>query len=314
MNKQQQEYIMQEYSGIAHMNEPMSKHSTFGIGGCAKILLLPRYKEEVKKILKYSKKNKIKIIFIGSGSNLLFSDDGFNGIVISLKKAFKKLEVFDKGRIVAGSGVILVKMVRKAINKNIKGLESLVGVPGTLGGALYMNAGAYGTEISKYFISARFLDMDGKEKIIKSKDVDFSYRKSTFPNNYILIEAEFECQIGDIKKIIKNKNQFSKSRREKQPLQYPSAGSIFKNPSLKVAAGYLIDSAGLKGTQKGNAMISEKHANFIVNLGGASSDDVVYLIKLIKREVYKKFKINLELEVKLLGFKNDLIKEISFCA
>ena len=180
MNKKQQEYIMQKYPDIAYINEPMSKHSTFGIGGCAKILLLPRYKEEINKILKYSKKNKIKIIFIGSGSNLLFSDEGFNGIVVSLKKAFKKLEVSNDGRIVAGSGVILVKMVRKAINKNIKGLESLVGVPGTLGGALYMNAGAYGTEISKYFISARFLDMDGNEKIIKNKDVVFHIENQIF--------------------------------------------------------------------------------------------------------------------------------------
>jgi len=312
MNRKQQDYIVKTYPDITYVNEPMKKHSTFGIGGCAKIFLLPRNQSEIKKILKYSKENNIKIFFIGSGSNLLFSDEGFDGIIISLKKTFKNLEVFDNGHIIAGSGVILVKMVTKAISKNIKGLESLAGVPGTLGGALYMNAGAYGAEISNYFISAKFLNMDGEEKVITNKDVDFSYRKSNFPKDYILVEAEFKCNKGDIEEIVKNKSKFSKSRRESQPLQYRSAGSIFKNPSSDLAAGYLIDNAGLKGIKKGNAMISEKHANFIVNLGGASSNDVIHLIRLIKKEVDKKFKINLDLEVKLIGFKASLIKDICY--
>ena len=205
---------------------------------------------------------------------------------------------------------MLIKMVRQAIKKKIKGLESLSGVPGTLGGALYMNAGAYGTEISKYFVSAKLLDINGDEVILTSNDVDFSYRKSTFPDNHVLVEAKFQCEKGDLDRILYNKNKFSKSRRDNQPLKYRSAGSIFKNPSQEIAAGYLIDQAGLKGRQKGNAMISDKHANFIVNLGEATSQDIVCLIKLIKRKVMEKFKINLELEVKLLGFGKITLDEL----
>jgi len=312
MRKEHQKYIISEYPDIAHINEPMKKHSTFGIGGCAKVFLLPKKKIEIKKILKYSKENKLKIFFTGSGSNLLISDSGFDGIIISLKKTFKKLEISNDGYIVAESGVMLGSMVRQAINKNIKGLESLVGVPGTLGGALYMNAGAYGAEISKYFISAKLLDMNGNERVLTNKDIDFSYRKSTFPSDYILVEAEFKCKKGDMKEIIKNKDRFSKSRKDNQPLKYRSAGSIFKNPSQELAAGYLIDNSGLKGVKKGNAMISKKHANFIVNLGGASSNDVIHLIKLIKKEVSVKFKINLELEIKLLGFQDSFIRGICY--
>jgi len=310
MNKDNQDYIMKNYPQISFPNELMKKHSTFGVGGPAKVLLLPKKEIEVKNILKYCNQNKIKTCFIGSGSNLLFSDEGFNGVIISLKKAFKNLAVSDDGFIKVGSGVILVKMVAQAIKNNIKGLESLSGVPGTLGGALYMNAGAYGSEISNYFISARLLDINGDEVTLTNDDVSFAYRKSTFPSSHILVEAIFKCEKGDIDKILSNKDKFSKSRRNNQPLKYRSAGSVFKNPSQKIAAGYLIDQSGLKGVQKGGAMISDKHANFIVNLGDASSEDILYLIKLIKRKVIKKFNIELELEIKLLGFKENMLKDI----
>jgi len=310
MNKDNQNYIVENYPRISLIDEPMKKHSTFGVGGLAKVLLLPKKETEIVSILKYCNHKKIQTCFIGSGSNLLFSDEGFDGVIISLKRAFKNLEISDNGNIRAGSGVILVKMVKEAIKKNIKGLESLSGVPGTLGGALYMNAGAYGAEISNYFISAKLLNTNGDKIILTSKDVNFSYRNSTFPDNHILVEASFKCEKGDMNKILTNKNKFSKSRRDNQPLRYRSAGSVFKNPSLETAAGYLIDQTGLKGIQKGGAMISKKHANFIINLGDASSKDIMYLIKLIRKEVMKKFKINLELEIKLLGFKEDILKDI----
>ena len=310
MNKDNQNYIVENYPSISLIDEPMKKHSTFGVGGLAKVLLLPKKETEIVSILKYCNHKKIQTCFIGSGSNLLFSDEGFDGVIISLKRAFKNLEISDNGNIKAGSGVILVKMVREAIKKNIKGLESLSGVPGTLGGALYMNAGAYGAEISNYFISANLLNTNGDKIVLTSKDVNFSYRNSTFPDNHILVEASFKCEKGDINKILTNKNKFSKSRRDNQPLRYRSAGSVFKNPSLETAAGYLIDQTGLKGIQKGGAMISKKHANFIINLGDASSKDIMYLIKLIRKEVMKKFKINLELEIKLLGFKKNILSDI----
>ena len=308
MNKEHQKYIKDNFSEISFINEPMKKHSTFGIGGNAKVFILPQKLIEIKNILKYSTKYDIKVIFTGSGSNLLVSDRGFDGIIISLKKTFKKLLFLDDGYIVVESGVMLGNMVKEAIKRNIEGFESLVGVPGTVGGALYMNAGAYGTEISKYFVSARVVNKKGEEKTLTKSDIQFFYRKSTFSKDDLLIEAKLKYKKGDIKKIEKMKKKFSDSRKNNQPLKFRSAGSIFKNPSTEVAAGYLIDKAGLKGVKKGNAMISPKHANFIVNLGKASSDDVLYLIRYIKREIAKEFKILLELEIKLIGFSENEIQ------
>ena len=304
MNKKNQDYLMKKFPEISFQNESLRKHSSFGIGGEAKVFMLPKNEKELIQILQYVNKENINVFFSGSGSNILYSDDGFDGLIISLKNAFKNLQISDDGQILAGAGVILVKMVSKAIKKNIEGLESLAGVPGTLGGALFMNAGAYGAEISNYFISAKFLDPDGNTKIIRNRDVSFSYRSSSFPKKHILIEANFKCNVGKKENIIDNRNKFSNSRKNSQPLQYRSAGSIFKNPSDNYAAGYLIEKAGLKGMVKGNAMISDKHANFIINLGGASSNDIIYLIDKVREKVFKKFNVNLELEIKLVGFKN----------
>tara|TARA_Y100000768_G_scaffold151730_1_gene113432 strand:- start:1484 stop:2431 length:948 start_codon:yes stop_codon:yes gene_type:complete len=310
MNKENQNYILEKFPSIARIDESMKKHSSFGIGGKAKILFLPQKKEELKSILKYSLNKGIATFFMGSGSNILISDKGFDGILISLKRSFKNLDFYDNGEIVAGSGVMLRRMVKEAINKNLKGLESLAGVPGTLGGALYMNAGAYGAEISNYFLSARTMNMKGEEIEITKDNVRFSYRKSTFPKDSILLEARFKFEEGDIEKIKINKNKFSISRVENQPLNFRSAGSVFKNPSSSLAAGYLIDQAGLKGKRKGGAMISDKHANFIVNLGNAKSSDVIYLIKKIKEKVLLQFNVNLNLEIKLVGFEKKILIEL----
>jgi len=310
MKIEQQNYILEKFPTMAKIDEPMKKHSSFGIGGKAKILFLPQKKEDLKFILKYSVKNKIDTFFMGSGSNILISDKGFDGILISLKRSFKNIVFNDNGEIVAGSGVMLRRMVKEAIDKNLKGLESLAGVPGTLGGALYMNAGAYGAEISNYFLSARIINMNGEEIELTKNDVKFSYRKSTFPKDCILIEARFKFDKGDIEKIKNNKNKFSNSRVENQPLNFRSAGSIFKNPSSSLAAGYLIDQAGLKGCRRGGAMISDKHANFIVNLGKAESSDVIYLIKKIQDKVFAEFNVNLNLEIKLVGFEKKVLIEL----
>ena len=310
MKIEQQNYILEKFPTMAKIDEPMKKHSSFGIGGKAKILFLPQKKEDLKFILKYSVKNKIDTFFMGSGSNILMSDKGFDGILISLKRSFKNIVFNNNGEIVAGSGVMLRRMVKEAIDKNLKGLESLAGVPGTLGGALYMNAGAYGAEISNYFLSARIINMNGEEIELTKNDVKFSYRKSTFPKDCILIEARFKFDKGDIEKIKNNKNKFSNSRVENQPLNFRSAGSIFKNPSSSLAAGYLIDQAGLKGCRRGGAMISDKHANFIVNLGKAESSDVIYLIKKIQDKVFAEFNVNLNLEIKLVGFEKKVLIEL----
>tara|TARA_Y100000996_G_scaffold198358_1_gene155589 strand:- start:5259 stop:6206 length:948 start_codon:yes stop_codon:yes gene_type:complete len=312
MKKVHQEYILEKFPSLVKIDESMKKHSSFGIGGKAKILFLPQNTHDLKSILKYSSNNGIDTYVMGSGSNILISDKGFDGILISLKRSFKNLDFYDNGEITAGSGVMLRRMVKEAIDRNLKGLESLAGVPGTLGGALYMNAGAYGAEISNYFLSARMMNMNGEEIELSKDNVRFSYRKSTFPNDCILLEARFKFEYGDIEKIKKDKNKFSISRVDSQPLNFRSAGSVFKNPSPTLAAGYLIDQAGLKGERKGGAMISDKHANFIVNLRNAESSDVIYLIKKIKDKIFHKFNINLELEIKLVGFEQKILNELGY--
>ena len=285
-------------------NEPLKKHTTFGVGGNAKIFIIPKSCEDIIKIVQFSKKNKIKISFIGSGSNIVASDKGFNGIIISLKKAFNKI-IFSKDEINVESGAMLSSMVKKAINKGYKGFESLVGVPGTVGGALIMNAGAHGSEISELFISARTIDNNGEIKFYKRSDINFSYRDSSFPKEEILLDAKFKLIKGSQVQINQKKKDVSIKRKASQPLSYKSAGSIFKNPSSKIAAGYLIDQAGLKGLRIGDAEISQKHANFIINHGNAKASEIINLIKIMQNKVKNKFDIKLELEVKIIGEKND---------
>ena len=291
-------------------DEPLKKHTTFGVGGLASIFIYPSSIDDLKKILNYAYKNNIKIFFMGSGSNMLISDNGFDGIVLCLRKSFKNFDYNDSFETVAGTGVMLGQMVRTLTKNSVRGLESLIGVPGTLGGALIMNAGAYGSEISNYLVSIKCITLEGIEKNYMKEDLEFSYRYSNIPKNEIVVEAKFQFQTGDINEIKINKDKASQSRRNNQPLQYRSAGSIFKNPKNGTAAGYLIDQAKLKGLKKGDAEISTKHANFIINHGNATSDNITDLIKIIKAEVYNKFKVNLELEVKLMGFTKEQLKDI----
>ena len=291
-------------------DEPLKKHTSFGIGGKASFYIYPENEIDLRNILKYSNTNKIKTFFIGSGSNLLVSDNGFDGIVICLRKTFKHFIINDKLKATIGTGVMLGNMVKNLSKKSIKGLESLIGVPGTLGGALIMNAGAYGMEISNYLVSIKVIKMDGTEKIYKKEDLDFSYRFSSIPKDEIIIEANFKFELGDIDSINTQKKQASMSRKNNQPLKFRSAGSIFKNPNSKLAAGYLIDQANLKGTRIGDAEISIKHANFIINHGNASSNNVLELIKIIKNKIKEQFDIDLKLEVKLLGFNKHELKGV----
>ena len=292
------------------INESLKKYTSFGIGGNASFYIFPKNEKDLKNILKYSNVNNIKIFFIGSGSNLLVSDNGFDGIIICLRKTFKNFTVNDKLEATIGTGVMLGNMVKILSKKSIKGLESLIGVPGTLGGALIMNAGAYGMEISNNLVSIKVIEMDGTDKIYNKKDLEFSYRFSSIPKNEIVVEANFKFELGDIDNIQDKKIEASNQRKEKQPLKFRSAGSIFKNPSSKIAAGYLIDKANLKGMRVGDAEISIKHANFIINHGKASSNEVLKLIKIIKNKVKEQFNINLKLEIKLLGFNDKELKGI----
>ena len=312
MNQKQKKDIRKMLTSVMTFDEPLAKHTTFGIGGPADCMVFPETREELSKLLKYAYQKKISAIFIGSGSNILVWDKGFDGIVISLKKSFKNLTIKQNSLIIVEAGVMLGSMVKQAMAAEIGGLESLIGVPGTVGGALIMNAGAFGSEISKYFEEAKTMTIEGDTKSYKKGEIEFSYRHSTFPKNEILLEATFQCKRGKPAEILKDRKVASDGRKSNQPLKFRSAGSIFKNPSDSLAAGYLIDKTGLKGTERGGAAISEKHANFIVNMGDATAADVLYLIKLAKKYVAKKFHINLELEVKLIGFPKSMTQDIYY--
>ena len=282
-------------------NEAMAKHTSYGIGGPAKAYVKPKDEVDLANILKFASKHKISTFFIGSGSNILVSDDGIDGIVITLGKSLKKLII--KGTSVyCQSGVMLGKFVKECISRNLSGVESLIGVPGTVGGAIIMNAGAFGSEISNYLKKVKVMTMSGQLKSYKVDDIHFSYRNSSFQNNEILISAEFELIQSDKKSVVEKKSIASGGRKKSQPLKYRSAGSIFKNPN-EGAAGFYIDKAGLKGSKSGDAEISPIHANFFVNHGSAKASDIVELIRLARKTVKEKFGIMLELEIKTLGFK-----------
>jgi UDP-N-acetylmuramate dehydrogenase len=299
-------------ASVMAFDEPLAQHTTFGIGGPAACMVYPENRDELSTLLKYAHQQHIPAFFIGSGSNILVWDEGFDGFAISLRKTFKELTITDDFQIIAESGVMLGKLVKDAIRAKIGGLESLIGVPGTLGGALIMNAGAFGSEISNYFQQATTMTLEGELKTYTNEEVEFSYRHSTFPEDEVLIEAVFNCNEGVPEEIQKERVIASNNRKTNQPLKFRSAGSIFKNPDGNHAAGYLIDQAGLKGTRRGGAEISEKHANFIVNAGEATAADVFRLIKLAKQKVAEEFHINLELEVKLVGFPESMLSEIYY--
>ena len=293
--------LNKKVKGTFLKNEPMAKHTSYGIGGPAQAYITPSDQNDLKQILIFAKDNNINTFFAGSGSNLLVADDGFQGIVITLGKSFTKLSI-DGNNLEAEVGVMLGKIVKETIKRNLTGMESMIGVPGTLGGALIMNAGAFGGEISNCLDIIKVMLMNGETKIYQKDDIDFSYRDSTFPKDEILLSASFNLIEKSADEIQYDRAKASKGRKDTQPLRFRSAGSVFKNPKTDLAAGYLIDKAGLKGSRIGDAEISTKHANFFINHGKAKAKDVVDLILLAKKTVLEKFDVNLELEIKTLGF------------
>lgn len=287
-------------TGIIMEDEPMANHTSYGIGGPALAFIEPKSVKDIQMIKSFAQKHSVAIHCIGSGSNLLVSDNGIDGFVISLEKSFKNI-LFDENRCYVGAGVKLSKLVKECIKRNLIGLETLIGIPGTLGGALIMNAGAFGNEISNYLISIELLNSKGIIEQKPANEIEFRYRSSTFNKDDIILSAEFQLEKASETEIRKNRDQANLSRKSAQPLKFRSAGSVFKNPK-DFAAGYLIDQAGLKGKSIGGAIVSDIHANFIINQANAKAEDVVQLIKLIRNAIYKKYSIVLELEITTLGF------------
>lgn len=298
--------INNKTASLCLMNESLKKHTTYGIGGPADLMIFPKSKQDLIKVIEIINENKIQLTILGSGSNVLVSDNGIRGAVISLKNSLKQIEV-DDNILYAECGTMLGKIVKHAVKNNLIGLENLNGVPGTLGGALIMNAGAWGGEISENLIHVEVINSKSEIQKIQKKDLNFSYRQSSFNKDDILLSAKFNLKKADKDIIKENFIEAQSGRKKSQPLNKRSAGSLFKNPKNN-SAGKLLDEAGLKGFSIGDAKISEKHANFFINDGDASSRDMLMLIKKAHKEVKDKFNVNLSLEVKLMGFNEDEIE------
>lgn len=280
-------------------NEQMKKYTTFQIGGIADAFVFPEDLIELKKIILFSKKESISYFVIGNGSNILVKDEGIRGIVISLKKVCNKLEL-NNNELIVGSGLKLNDVLTFTYKNNFSGLEFLIGIPGTIGGAIKMNAGIREKSISEIIKEIYLMDENGNIISLPKDKVCFGYRQTFLPYNSIILETKLELQPSNKKEIKKKMEFFLNKKKETQPLNKKSAGCVFKNP-IEESAGYLIDKAGLKGTKIGDAMVSLQHANFIVNENQAKAKDVLELIEFIKTKVKKQFNINLELEIKIIG-------------
>ncbi len=280
--------------------EPMKKHTTFKVGGPADIFCEPKNIEEIKNIMDVLKDEKINYLIIGNGSNLLVADKGLKGAVIRIGDKMSDIKVCGT-RMYAQSGALLSKTANMALKNSLTGMECISGIPGSVGGAVYMNAGAYGTEMSQIVNSVTYMSAKGEIKTILNKDIGFGYRKSFFTDSdNIILYCELQLEEGKAEEISARMKEVSIKRTSKQPLSVPSAGSVFKRPE-GYFAGKLIEECGLKGFSVGGAEVSQLHAGFIINKGDATAADVMAVIKHVQEEVYKKFGIILETEVKILG-------------
>ena len=280
-------------------DEPMSRHTTFRIGGPAALMALPRTVGEAKAAVKAARALEVEPFFLGNGSNLLVADGGYPGFVVKLAGDFDQIREVNRG-LEAGSAVLLSRLSNALLGRGLTGLEFAGGIPGSVGGAVTMNAGAYGGEIAQVLESAAFLDESGEVRTLPASECGFGYRKSIFSDRKCLIlKARFHLEQGGPAAIKARMEELAAKRREKQPLEYPSAGSMFKRPPGHFAAA-LIDQCGLKGLTVGGAQVSEKHAGFVVNRGGATCADVLALVDQVKEEVLRQTGVELEMEVKVL--------------
>lgn len=281
------------------IDEKLSEYVNFKVGGPADILLIPNSKEQVIKSIKICKENNIPFYLIGNGSNILVRDGGFRGVVLSLKNV-KNIYV-DGEKIEVECGVMLKEVSDKAIENSLTGFEFACGIPGTIGGAVFMNAGAYDGEISKVIESAEVIDENCNIIRLSREELDFGYRSSlVMKKGYTVLSAVFKLEKGQVKTIKELIEDLTNKRESKQPLEYPSAGSTFKRPT-GYFAGKLIQDAGLKGYSIGGAAVSEKHSGFVINKGNATAKDITDLIKHIQDEVKKQFGVDLHPEVRIIG-------------
>ena len=284
-----------------YINEPMNKHTSFKIGGPAECFIKIKTIEQLRNILEYEKKDNIPLTVIGNGSNLLVSDDGIKGIVLKIE--IEKIDEHiqnDEILITVGSGIKLGAIAQKCLKEEIAGFEFASGIPGTIGGAIRMNAGAHGSEMKDIVKTVTYMTRDGEVHTITNEQAKFEYRKSLFAEkDYIILEVGMQLKKGNAEEIKEKMTEYATYRKEKQPIEYPSAGSTFKRGTDFITAK-LIDECGLKGYQIGGAQISEKHAGFIINKNNATAKDVINLMEYTKEQVYKKFGKKIEQEIEII--------------
>ncbi|WP_314720499.1 UDP-N-acetylmuramate dehydrogenase [Parvimonas micra] len=285
---------------VVRYDEPLKNHTTFKIGGNCIALIEPREVSDIVETIKICRENSIKFFVIGNGSNLLVPDEGYNGVIIKLKSEFSTIKV-EGDYLIVNSGAKLSEVYTVAYENSLTGFEFASGIPGTIGGAIYMNAGAYGGEMKDIVESVQVLDLDNFElRELKNEELEFSYRKSIIQRkNYIVTTIKLKLQKGNREEINAIYEDLRERRNSKQPLNFGSAGSTFKRPEGHFASK-LIEDAGLKGYHINDAWVSEKHSGFVVNKGNASYKEVMELIEYVQKVVFEKFGVKLETEVRIL--------------
>ena len=285
-------------SSKIYFDEPMKKHTTFKIGGCADCLIKVDNIEDLHSIVDFTNKNNIPLTIMGNGSNVLVLDSGIRGIVVKIN--IQKLEI-NENKVTVGAGNKNIEIAQELLKHELKGFEEISGIPGTIGGAIRMNAGAHGKEIKDLVKTVTVMDSNGNIKQMSKNELQFEYRNSIIAKEkLIVLEVVLELQKGNKEEIQSKMKEYATWRKEKQPLEYPNAGSTFKRGENFITA-QLIDECGLKGYKIGGAEISTKHAGFIVNTGNATAKDVIELTNYIKEKVYEKFQKKIQLEIEILG-------------
>ncbi|MCD5390682.1 UDP-N-acetylmuramate dehydrogenase [candidate division NPL-UPA2 bacterium] len=300
--------ISEIVKGRIKFNEPLSEHTSLRIGGPADYWVEPKDLEDLRAVLQFASTKRLPWKVLGEGTNILARDRGFPGLIISLRgDSFQKLEFNEdtsyeccKRRVVAGAAVLLSKLMSEAAERGLGGLEFAVGIPGTVGGALVMNAGAQSASVGDVTHSVKVLNTSNGVSLLKKDALRFGYRRSNLGKEEVVLEVEMKLKKKDKNEIDNLIKDYLSKRREAQPLDQPSAGCIFKNPS-DVSAGELIDKANLKGRRIGDAQISTKHANFIINRGEAKAEEVISLVETVREEVLRKMGIRLEPEIEIIG-------------
>ncbi len=282
----------------ALFGERMDKYTTFKIGGPADLIVAVENEEALSALVSFISRNQVPCHILGKGSNLLVSDEGIRGAVLKLSGDFQRVEVLENNRIRAGAAAPLSAVCKAALDSGLTGMEFAWGIPGSVGGAAFMDAGAYGSEMKDVLVSCRYMDMDGSVHEMPSEEMDLGYRHSVFQQKpAVILDVLVQLNPGNTDDIREQMDTILNRRKSKQPLEYPSAGSVFKRPEGHYA-GALIQECGLKGKQIGGAQVSEKHAGFIINVGGATCRDVMDLVALIQKTVLAETGVTLECEIR----------------